>query len=129
MNGMEMETSDPLMTLGATRSIIVVTDIENAGEDAFLATITVSVPTRQLDIGRLSGTFTVVGGVNQPGVSRISTSCKLALAPGLPFNFGFAWEGLVRDITWAIEKGKHQLTVGCVQGSEFPSQPPSTFKK
>ena len=48
------EVSSPIVTLGATRNVIVDTVVFNTGDDAFQATITISAPTALLEIRRLS---------------------------------------------------------------------------
>ncbi len=58
MDASRDETST--ITVGQVSSMMITTNILNAGEDAFQATLTVSVPSRQLEIGRIFGVLNSV---------------------------------------------------------------------
>ena len=57
-DGREFRTNT--VTLGDARSVVVRTDVFNAGEDAFQATISIAAPTRLLEIGRSFGSLNSV---------------------------------------------------------------------
>lgn len=55
-----MTESSRSITTGKVRSITVRTNVYNRGEDAFQATLTVTAPSRHLEIGRLFGSLNSV---------------------------------------------------------------------
>ena len=57
------ERSSNIITVDGVRSMVIDTTVMNGGEDAFQATITVTVPSRQLEIRRLTGTLNSVSYV------------------------------------------------------------------